>query len=115
VLNVVDETVTGGLRTDEGATPCATLAGKNTLPTVAGSPVCAKEVSDLTTTDADVARGNVCVGTCCLRKWMIIGKSTPLRISAGAPNDLDKIRLETARSSLLVAVPNCQIRGMRDR
>lgn len=68
VLNVVDETVTGGLRTDERSTPCATLAGKNTLPAVALSPVCAEEVSNLASTNADVARGNVCVGTCDLRK-----------------------------------------------
>jgi hypothetical protein len=68
VLDVVDEAVTGSLRTDEGTSPRATLAGEDTFPAVALSPVCAKEVSNLTSTDADVARRNVCVGTCRLRK-----------------------------------------------
>jgi len=63
VLDVVDETVTGGLGTDEGTTPAATLSGEDTLPLVADRLVGTKHVTDLTATNTNVTSGNISVGT----------------------------------------------------
>ena len=62
-MTYVDNTVTGGLRADEGTTPAATLTGENTLPLVADLAVLAEEETDLTTGDTNVTSGNVSVGT----------------------------------------------------
>lgn len=94
MLNVVDETVTGCLRTDERSTPRATLAGKNTLPAVALSPVCAKEVSNLASANADVAGGNVCVGPCDLRKSNVHWELNDS--SARIPDHLDNLNKDKA-------------------
>jgi hypothetical protein len=61
VIDVVDQTVTSGLGADQAASKGAALASEDTLPAVALRPVCTKEVSDLASADADVARWYVCV------------------------------------------------------
>lgn len=63
VLDVVDQTVTGGLGTDERTTPAATLTGEDTLPLVADLLVLAEHVTDLTAGDTDITGGHVSVGT----------------------------------------------------
>lgn len=62
VADVVDETVTGGLGTDQAATPGAALAGQDTLPSVALAAVGTKHVADLTATDTNITGGHVSVG-----------------------------------------------------
>ena len=63
VVDVVDDTVTGGLGTDERTTPAAALTGENTLPLVADLLVLAEHETDLTTSDTNVTSGNVSVLT----------------------------------------------------
>lgn len=63
VLGVVDDTVTGGLRADEGTTPAAALASEHTLPLVADLLVLAEHEADLATGDTNVTGGDVGVGT----------------------------------------------------
>lgn len=63
VLNVVDDTVTSGLGTDERTTPGSTLSGEDTLPGVADLLVLAEHEADLATGDTNVTSGNIGVGT----------------------------------------------------
>lgn len=63
MVDVVDETVAGGLGTDQRTTPATALAGEDTLPLVADLAVLAKEETDLTTGDTNVTGGDVGVGT----------------------------------------------------
>lgn len=63
VLNVVDDTVAGGLRADERTTPAATLTGENTLPLVADLLVLAEHEANLAAGNTDITGGNVGVGT----------------------------------------------------
>jgi hypothetical protein len=63
VLDVVDNTVTSGLRTDERSTPRSTLSGQDTLPGVADLLVLAEHETDLATSDTDITSGNISVGT----------------------------------------------------
>ncbi|KAI6754971.1 hypothetical protein HG531_004077 [Fusarium graminearum] len=63
VINVVDKTVTGGLRSDQAATPRETLTSKDTLPAVAKLAVSTKEVADLTATNTNITSGNISLGT----------------------------------------------------
>jgi hypothetical protein len=59
VLDVVDKTVTGSLRTDQATTPRETLTSKNTLPAVAELAVSTEEITDLSATDTDITSGNI--------------------------------------------------------
>ena len=63
VVDVVDDTVAGGLGADQTATPGATLAGEDTLPGVAHLAVLAEQEADLATGDTDITGGDVSVGT----------------------------------------------------
>lgn len=63
VLDVVGDTVTGGLRADEGTTPAATLTGENALPLVADLLVLAEHEADLAASHANIASGNIGVST----------------------------------------------------
>lgn len=63
VVDVVDDTVAGGLGTDQRTTPAAALAGEDTLPLVADLAVLAEEETDLTTGDTNVTGGDVGIGT----------------------------------------------------
>lgn len=63
VLNVVDETVTSGLGTDQRTTPVAALASEDTLPLVADGLVGTEHVTDLAATNTNVTSGNISVGT----------------------------------------------------
>ncbi len=63
VADVVDEAVAGGLGADERSTPVEALAGKDTLELVALTAVGTEEVADLAATNANVASGNIGVGT----------------------------------------------------
>lgn len=63
VLNVVDNTVSGGLGADERTTPAATLTGENTLPLVADLLVLAEHEANLAAGNTDITGGNVGVGT----------------------------------------------------
>lgn len=63
VLNVVDDTVTGGLGADERTTPAATLTGENTLPLVADLLVLAEHEANLAAGNTDITSGNISVGT----------------------------------------------------
>ena len=63
VVNVVDDTVAGGLGADERATPAAALTGENTLPLVADLLVLAEHEADLTAGHTDVTGGDVSVLT----------------------------------------------------
>lgn len=58
----VDETVTSGLWPDEGTTPAATLAGKDTLPLVLLGAVATEHVANLAATNTDVTSWNISVG-----------------------------------------------------
>lgn len=62
VLDIVDETVAGGLGANQAATPRSTLAGENALPAVLLGAVCAKQIANLAATNADVAGGDISVG-----------------------------------------------------
>lgn len=62
VLGVVDDTVAGGLGTDERATPAAAFAGEDTLPLVADLLVLAEHEANLATGDTNVTGGDVGVG-----------------------------------------------------
>jgi hypothetical protein len=62
VLDVVDKTVTGGLRSDQATTPRETLTSKDTLPAVAKLAVSTEEVTDLSATNTDITSGNVSLG-----------------------------------------------------
>jgi len=63
VLDVVDDTVAGGLGTDERAAPAAALTGENTLPLVADLLVLAEHEADLTAGHTDVTGRDVSVLT----------------------------------------------------
>ena len=63
VLDVVDDTVAGGLGADEGTTPAATLTGEDTLPLVADLLVLAEHETNLAAGHTDITGGNIGVGT----------------------------------------------------
>lgn len=63
VLHVVNQTIAGSLGTDVAASPCQTLASEDADPLVAEFLVLAEHVRDLAGASADVARGDVGVGT----------------------------------------------------
>ena len=59
VRDVVDETEAGGLRTDEGSTPAAALAGNDTLPLVLVRLVGTEHVTNFASADTDIAGGDI--------------------------------------------------------
>ena len=63
VGDVVNETIAGGLGANQGTTPVKTLTGEDTLEPVAVVAVGAKEVADFPAANADVAGGDISVGT----------------------------------------------------
>jgi len=54
VLDKVDNTIAGSLRTDEGTTPVQALASKHTGELVPQTPIGTKEVSNLPRTRTDI-------------------------------------------------------------
>ncbi len=63
VLHVVNQTIAGSLGADVATSPRETLPGEDADPLVAELFVLAEHVRDLAGTSADVARGDVGVGT----------------------------------------------------
>lgn len=59
VGDVVDKSVSSGLRTDQRSSPRSSLSGDDTLPLVAVSLVGSEHVSDLTSSDTDITGRNV--------------------------------------------------------
>lgn len=62
VLDVVDNTIAGGLGADQATTPAAALSGEHTLPLVADLLVGAEHEADLTAGHTDITGGDVSVG-----------------------------------------------------
>jgi hypothetical protein len=58
----VDETVSGGLGSDQRSTPASTLSGQDTLPLVLGSLICTKHVTNLSSSHTNVSSGDISVG-----------------------------------------------------
>jgi hypothetical protein len=63
VLDIVDETVTSSLRSDERSTPGSSLSSEHTLPLVGDSTVGTEEPSDFTTGNTDISCWNIGIGT----------------------------------------------------
>ena len=63
MLYEIDGTITGGLGTDARAAELQTLAGEHALELVCELLIHAEEVADFATAYADVASGNVLIGT----------------------------------------------------
>lgn len=63
LLNVVDSSVTGGLRSDQRSTPGETLSGQDTLEGVAKLSVLSKQVTDLSSSDVNVTGRDISVGS----------------------------------------------------
>ena len=55
VSDIINETIPGGLRTNQRSTPIQSLARQHSLESISVFLVCAKEVSDFTTTNANIA------------------------------------------------------------
>ena len=58
----VDETVSGGLRSDQRSTPASTLSGQDTLPLVLSSLVCTEHVANLSSSNTNVSSRDISVG-----------------------------------------------------
>lgn len=58
----VNDTVTGGLGTDQATAPATALAGENALPLVADPPVLPEHVTHLAAGHTDITSGHVGVG-----------------------------------------------------
>lgn len=63
VIDVIDETVAGGLWSDERSTPASALSGQDSLPLVAVCAVGTEEPSDLASGNTDITSWNIGVGT----------------------------------------------------
>lgn len=59
MLDVVDDTITGCLGTNEGTTPVETLASEHSSELVLELLVSTEEVTDLTSTGTNVTSGNI--------------------------------------------------------
>jgi len=63
LLDVVNDTVTSGLRTDQRTTPGETLTSEDTLPGVLESLVGTEKVTNFSATDVNVTSGNIGIST----------------------------------------------------
>jgi len=59
----IDKTVSRSLRSDQRSTPASTLSGQDALPLVLGSLICTEHVANLSSTNTNVSRGDIGVGT----------------------------------------------------
>jgi hypothetical protein len=60
-ITYVNETITGGLRSDQTTTPASSLASQYALPPVLLSTISTEEPSDLTTGDTNITGWNISV------------------------------------------------------
>jgi len=69
VVDVIDETETSSLRTDERSSPASTLTGDDTLPGVAVRLVSTEKITDLATSNTDITSRNISESTNVTREF----------------------------------------------